>query len=336
MTRTDVEGAVAGVGVDAGVAWHYGDPLREQRLLATVAGAIDRSHRDVLVVAGPDRLGWLHSICSQHVSALTDGDCAESLVLSPHGHVEQHWQLTELGGSVWIDTEPGRAGEVLDYLQKMRFLKRVEPADVTDEWAVVSLVGPSTPAVLTAAGLAVPAPHRAVALPGGGFVRRMPGPGASAADVLVPRSSLASVLGTLSTAGAQPAGLWAYEALRVEARLPRLGFETDHRTIPHEVGWIGSAVHLDKGCYRGQETVARVQNLGRPPRRLVLLHLGGGSDVLPGPGTSVAAGERTVGFLGTALHHHELGPIGLAVIKRSLPDDTTLSVAGAEVSIDPE
>ena len=77
------------------------------------------------------------------------------------------------------------------------------------------------------------------------------------------------------------AGIWAAEALRVAAWRPRLGFETDHRTIVHEVDWLRTAVHLHKGCYRGQETVARVHNLGRPPRRLVFLHLDGSGHVLP-------------------------------------------------------
>src|ERR1700710_2618263 len=148
--------AVPAAGRDAGVAWHYGDPLREQRQLTTGAGVVDRSNRDVLIVPGQDRLGWLHSICSQHVAALTDGDSTEALVLSPHGHVEQHWQLTEVAGTVWIDTQPGEAAEVLGYLTKMQFLKRVEPAEVTGEWAVLSLVGPATAAVLAAAGLPVP------------------------------------------------------------------------------------------------------------------------------------------------------------------------------------
>ncbi len=94
----------------------------------------------------------------------------------------------------------------------------------------------------------------------------------------------------LAGLGLERVGTWAFDALRVEARRPRLGYETDHRTIPHEVGWIGTAVHLDKGCYRGQETVARVHNLGRPPRRLVLLHLSGESDELPEPGTPVELG----------------------------------------------
>jgi tRNA-modifying protein YgfZ len=135
-------------------------------------------------------------------------------------------------------------------------------------------------------------------------------------------------------AGAVPAGMWAYEALRVEARRPRLGFDTDHRTIPHEIGLIGTAVHLDKGCYRGQETVARVHNLGRPPRRLVLIHLAGESDELPEPGAPIESGGRSVGFVGTAVHHYELGPIALAVVKRSLPDEAELSVAGSPVTID--
>jgi tRNA-modifying protein YgfZ len=326
--------ALPGSGLDAQVPWHHGDPLREQRVLATGAGVIDRSNRDVVVVPGEDRLSWLHSICSQHVADLADGDSTESLVLSPHGHVEQHWQVTELGGTVWIDTEPGAAAVVLDYLQKMRFLKRVEPADVSADWAVLSVVGPRSAEVLTAAGLPTPPVGRAEALAGGGFVRGAAWPGSSAFDLLVPRGDTAATLGALNAAGAEPAGLWAFEALRVEARRPRLGFETDHRTIPHEVGWIGSAVHLEKGCYRGQETVARVQNLGKPPRRLVLLHLSGDSEELPPAGTPVELAGRAVGFLGTALHHHELGPIALAVIKRSIPDDAALVVDGAPVAID--
>jgi folate-binding protein YgfZ len=330
-----LDSAVAAIGRDSGVPLHYGDPLREQRLLTTGAGVVDRSNRDVLVVPGRDRLGWLHTICSQHVSALADGDATEALVLSPHGHVEQHWQMTELGETVWLDTEPGGAVDALAYLQKMQFLKRVEPADVSSEWALLSLVGPATPTVLAVAGLPVPdAAGRAVAIGGGGFVRRMSWPGADAADVLIPRGRIAGVMAALVDAGAHPAGLWAFEALRVESGRPRLGLETDHRTIPHEVGWIGSAVHLDKGCYRGQETVARVQNLGRPPRRLVRVHLSGESDILPEPGTAVELDGRTVGFVGTALHHFELGPIALAVIKRALPDGISVQIAAHVASVD--
>jgi tRNA-modifying protein YgfZ len=304
---------------------HYGDPLREQRLLESSAGVIDRSDRGVLVVPGEDRLSWLHTICSQHVADLADGESTEALVLSPHGHVEQHWQVTELSGTVWLDVEPGTAGDVLAYLEKMRFLKRVEPADVSADWAVLTVSGPATGDVLHAASLPDPG-----ALPGGGFVRHT----GWGADLIVPRATVPIMRDALRSAGAAPVGMLAFEALRVAARRPRLGFETDHRTIPHEVGWIGVAVHLDKGCYRGQETVARVQNLGRPPRRLVLLHLSGESDVLPPPGTPVELDGRLVGFLGTAAHHYELGPVALAVVKRTVPDDAALTVAGTPVAID--
>jgi folate-binding protein YgfZ len=334
----------AGASVDHGVALHYGDPLGEQRRALRGAALVDRSNREVLAITGPDRLPWLHSICSQHVSDLREGEGAQSLVLSPNGHVEQHWIATELGDQLWLDTEPAASEEVLGYLLKMRFMKRVEPERVTASWAVLSLVGPQTDEVLAAAGLAVP-PQSAYAstpLPGGGFVRRMPDLGAPVVDLLVPRggrggadSGLEATARRLLDAGAGTAGTWTYDALRVGSMTPRLRFETDHRTIPHEVEWIGSAVHLNKGCYRGQETVARVHNLGKPPRRLVQLHLSGESDVLPVPGTPIEFGGRTVGFLGTAVHHHELGPVALAVIKRSLPDDAVLSVDGSPATIAP-
>jgi hypothetical protein len=176
-----------------------------------------------------------------------------------------------------------------------------------------------------------PARWAVVPLDGGGFARRTR---EHEVDLLVPRPSLTEIADRLAAAGATPVGSWAYEAMRVEDRRPRLGFETDHRTIPHEVGWIGTAVHLDKGCYRGQETVARVHNLGRPPRRLVLLHLSGERDELPAPGTPLVLDGRTVGFLGTAAHHHELGPVALGVVKRTVADGTVLDAAGTPAAID--
>ena len=207
------------------------------------------------------------------------------------------------------------------------------PAD----WAVLAVVGPTAPQVLVAAGFPLPAADlRAEPLAAGGFVRRRT---ADEFDLVVPRPSAGGVRQTLLDAGARAAGTWAYEARRVARREPRLGFETDHRTLPHEVFWIGRAVHLDKGCYRGQETVARVQNLGRPPRRLVLLHLSGETDELPEPGTPVTLSgvenARPIGFLGTAVHHWEDGPIALAVIKRQTPDDAELQVGPMTARIDP-
>ena len=326
----DWPGAVPAQGPDAGIAWHYGNPLGEQRLAEERAGLLDLSNRDVLQVPGADRLDWLHSICSQHVSELADGESTEALVLSPNGHVEQHWQLTELGDRIWLDTEPGAADEVLGYLLKMRFLKRVEPAVVTAEFGMLAVIGPDAAQVLRQAGLPVP-DRLAVPLPDGGLVRLLAG----RYELIVPRSVLAEVATALRSAGAAPVGAWPAAALRVAARRPRLGLDTDHRTLPHEAGWIHVAVHLDKGCYRGQETVARVQNLGKPPRRLVLLHLSGDTEQLPAAGSPVERDGRVIGFVGTAVQHYEYGPIALAIVKRTVGPADTLAVAGHTAALDP-
>ena len=314
-------------GFDAGAVWHYGDPLGEQRAAATEAVVVDRSHRAVLALTGSDRKTWLHNISSQHVSDLPDGAVTQNLSLDGQGRVEDHWIQTQLDGVTYLDTEPWRGEPLLTYLRKMVFWSdvAVEPADL----AVLSLLGPrlADPQVLDVLGVSsLPAEDAAVALPDGGFLRRMAGPSVEL-DLVVPRDQTAQWRRRLVDVGVRPAGVWAYEAHRVAALRPRLGVDTDERTIPHEVGWIGTAVHLDKGCYRGQETVARVHNLGKPPRMLVLVHLDGSRD-RPATGDPVLAGGRTVGRLGTVVDHVDEGPIALALLKRGLPADTPLTTGG--------
>lgn len=325
-------------GPDAGATWHYGDPLAEQRAADTDAVLVDRSHRCVLTLAGTDRQTWLHTVSSQHVSELSDGASTQNLSLDLKGHIEDHWIQTELGGITYLDTEPWRGEPLLSYLRKMVFWSDVRPE--TADLAVVSLLGPrlADPRVLGALGLdELPGEQHAAPLQAGGFVRRVPATagGQIELDLLVPRAELADRQHRLMRAGVRPAGIWAYEAHRVGALRPRLGVDTDERTIPHEVGLIGGpglgAVHLSKGCYRGQETVARVHNLGRPPRMLVLLHLDGSVD-RPGTGNAVLAGGRAVGRLGTVVDHAELGPIGLALLKRGVPAETALST-GADGAV---
>ena len=318
-------------GPDAGEIWHYGDPLGEQRAAETDAVLVDRSQRAVLTLTGGDRQTWLHSISTQHVSQLPDGASTQNLSLDGQGRVEDHWIQTELGGTTYLDTEPWRGEPLLSYLRKMVFWSAVTPG--TADTAVLSLLGPrlADQAVLNVLGLdALPAELTAVPVAGGGFVRRMPSApaGQIELDLLVPRGESAVWQNRLARAGVRSAGVWAYEAHRVAALRPRLGVDTDERTIPHEVGWIGGpgegAVHLDKGCYRGQETVSRVHNLGKPPRMLVLLHLDGSVD-RPSTGDAVLAGGRAVGRLGTVAEHVDLGPVALALLKRGLPADTELA-----------
>jgi len=325
-------------GPDAGAVWHHGDPLGEQRSASQHAVVVDRSHRAVLTLTGPERKSWLHTISSQHVSDLPDGAVTENLNLDGQGRVEDHWVQTQLDGVTVLDTEPWRGEPLLTFLRKMVFWADVvvEPADL----AVLSLLGPALTgaAVLEALGVsALPAPGTAVVLSGGGFLRALPG-SVDEVDLVVPRDQVQQWQDRLVAAGVRRAGVWAYEAHRVAALRPRVGVDTDERTIPHEVGWIPSAVHLEKGCYRGQETVARVHNLGKPPRMLVLLHLDGSAE-RPATGDPVLAGGRTVGRVGTVVDHVDEGPIALALLKRNLPVDTPLTTGGAvavTAAIDPE
>jgi tRNA-modifying protein YgfZ len=314
-------GAVPADGPDTGVAAHYGDPFAEQRALARSAGLVDRSHHGIVRITGEDRLSWLHSLTTQDTEGLVPGATAQALVLSPNGHVEHHLTLADDGTAVWIHVEPGTAEPLLAFLASMRFLLRVDPADVSEEFGLLTLMGPDAAGGL-ADGAAI-----TLADPFG-------------MDVIVPRDRIADVTEQAQRHGVRLAGIQAYEALRVAAHRPRLGLDTDHRTIPHEVGWIETAVHLTKGCYRGQETVARVHNLGHPPRRLVFLHLDGSENALPAHGDPVTMGDAQIGFTGSAARHFELGPIALALVKRTVPVDAALRAGGVpaaqEVVVPPD
>jgi folate-binding protein YgfZ len=298
--------AVAAEAPDAGVAAHYGDPLREQRRLEAGEGFVDLSHHDVVRVSGPDRLSWLHSLTTQHLTELKPREATTTLVLSPKGHIEHALYGVDDGEAFWAHLEPGEGPALVEFLDRMRFMLRVEVADVSADYAIV---------------------HEARDL------------GDTDDDVLVRETSHGRELflprERLETYGrthADPAGMWAYEALRVAAFRPRLGQETDHRTIVHELGLIDSAVHLNKGCYRGQETVARVHNLGKPPRRLVFLHLDGTPETLPEHGAPVELDGRQVGFVTSAARHHELGPIALALVKRNTAVDAELQAGGVSAT----
>ena len=323
-------GAVAGEGVDTAVAAHYGDPLREQRLLVEGLASVDLSNRGVVTVSGPDRLSWLHSITTQMLTGLAPHTSAETLVLSPKGHIEHDLHLVDDGQTCWVSVEPGTAAGLVSWLDSMRFMLRVEVLDVSGDYAVI---GEPVRAESTAGeplAWSDPWPR----LVGDTATYNVltdpllhPGSERPWRELIVPRDQLEAALGERPLAG-----MWAAEAIRIAAWRPRLGFETDQRTIPHEVDWLRTAVHLHKGCYRGQETVARVHNLGRPPRRLVFLHLDGSGHLLPSRGAEVEAVGKVVGRLTSVARHHELGPIALAVVKRNTPLDAVCTTEGLSAS----
>lgn len=332
VTHTDAWAAAVRSDPDAAPA-HYGNPLGEQRYLERGEAVVDLADRGIITITGPDRLTWLDSLTSQSLVGLAPGRSAETLLLDPTGRVEHAMRVLDDGETTWLLVDGEETSALAAWLDRMRFMLRVEVA-VRDDLVTVGTLAEPLPAGL--AGLAaapngVPLvwedPWREVAAGGHQYAPASEHPGThwTYRELLVPR-------GTDLSAWA-PAGTLALEALRIAAWRPRLATEVDERTIPHELDWLRSAVHLTKGCYRGQETVAKVHNLGHPPRRLVLLHLDGSEGALPPADSEVIARtsegeEQVVGRVTSSGIHHDLGPIALAVIKRSTDPAADLLVRG--------
>lgn len=319
-----LDGAVEGAGADAGVAAHYGNPSQEQRALAAGDAVVDLSHHGVVTVTGPDRLSWLDSVSSQRLNGMTPGNSAETLLLGQTGRIEHVIRVLDDGVSAWLLVERAETPSLIEWLNSMRFMLRVEVADRSEDYAVMGTLG--TPALEAASPNSVPLiwhdPWREV-VTGGYQYSTSPEHPAHAwtySEIIIDRSSMAEA------ARLPHAGVLALEALRIAAWRPRFATEVDEKSIPHELDLLRSAVHLTKGCYRGQETVAKVHNLGRPPRRLVMLHLDGSEAVLPDEGDEIFLGEKSVGHVTSVGRHFELGPVALAVVKRMTDPEATLMI----------
>ncbi|MEG9249110.1 folate-binding protein [Arthrobacter sp. Soc17.1.1.1] len=334
-------GAVEGGGADTAVASHYGDPFREQRLLADGQAVVDLSHRGVVTVSGPDRLSWLNTLSSQLLLGLQPGQSSETLLLTVQGRIEHAAHVVDDGTTTWLVTEGGEAAALTAFLERMKFMLRVDVTDATGAWAVV---GATRRVPELGDGVVWEDPWPTVGAGGHAYSTvgdTHPGRERPWFEHLVPRDGLEAAV---ASTGLALAGSLAAEALRIAAWRPRPGFETDEKTIPHELDLMRTAVHLAKGCYKGQETIARVHNLGHPPRRLTFLHLDGSQHTLPAVGSPVISEDRTVGRVTSVGHHYEMGPIALAVLKRSVDASADLLVqdgeeryaAGQEVIVAPD
>jgi len=287
-------------GVDAGAIWHFGEPNQEQRALAAGNAWADLSHRAVISITGADRTKWLNDMMTQELATLPTGQWSETLLLDAQGHIEQQLFLVDDGSALWLHTEASKAEELVIYLNKMKFMLDVDVQDRSADFAVLRAPGAAD---------------------------SFGGPYA-----LVPRAEVAAITAAYTSAGHIQVGTWALEAERIAAGRARILLETDHKSIPNELGFLHTAVHMNKGCYRGQETVAKVFNLGRPPRRLVLLHLDGSMVHMPEHGAKVTLAGKEIGVIGSMARHYELGPIALAVIKRNIPVDATLDIDGVSAT----
>lgn len=341
----DIPGAVV---VD-GVLHHLGNPLAEQRALNAGAAIAPLGERTVIAVPGEDRLTWLDSLSSQALAHLAPGESAELLILDPQGHVEHAASVVDDGETAWLIVDAVDAAGLLGWLRKMRFRLRVDPRDAGEELVVVGGTAAAVAGLDASAPAGVPLvwrdPWPGVAAGGWGYATVDPHPGGQRdwSETLVAPEVLDRVVAEAASGDRTLAGSIAVDALRIAAWRPRIG-DVDERMLPHEVDWMRTAVHLAKGCYRGQETVAKVHNLGHPPRRLVALQLDGSDSVLPARGDVVRAGADAVGTVLAAAIHYEEGPIALAIIRRSTPVDADLVVdaedgpiaAAQEVVVPPE
>ena len=289
-------------GPDKGAIWHFGEPVKEQRAIEAGTAWADLSHLSVIAVDGEDRLKWLHDLTTQFLTDLEAGMWKPAMILDPQGHVEYQFNLVDDGTTTFLVLDASYADTLVAYLSKMRFMLKVDVRDATSEFAVLRAPGATTDI-------------------GGPFA-------------LVPRGEVGQMAQAFNAVATQ-VGTWALDAERVAAGRPRIGFETDHKTIPNEIGVLNGAVHMNKGCYRGQETVAKIFNLGNPPRRLTMLHLDGSDVGFPATGTKIENDGVVVGFIGTVARHHELGTIALAIVKRNTPLDATLSVDGIAAAQQP-
>ncbi len=354
-------GAVEAAGADAGTADHYGQPVREQRELAAGRALVDLSQRSVVTVSGPDRLSWLTTLSSQLLTNMAPGESAEALLLDISGRIEHDVAVVDDGETAWLLTEADHGRALFAWLDSMRFALRVEVQDRSADLAVLGSV-----AELPAAVVRSPDDHQVVwtdpwpePAAGGQSYAAVPEEDHPGAEwewrlTVVPREQLEDAVEAALESGWTLAGAGAYEALRLAAWRPRLASEVDEKSIPHELDLIRTAVHLSKGCYRGQETVARVHNLGHPPRRLVFLQLDGSEHTLPRAGSDVLApaqdvrelartdpagalaGERSVGRVTSVARHYEMGPIALAVVKRRVDAGAVLVVRDDSAAGDEE
>jgi folate-binding protein YgfZ len=287
-------------GPDKGAIWHFGQPYKEQKELLSGNGWADLSHRAVISITGKDRLIWLHALTTQHLEQLPPSVWKEALILDAQGHIVEQLFLFDDGATTWIHTEAQRVAPLIAYLEKMKFMFEVEVNDQSSDYALLRVAGKSDE---------IGGPYK-----------------------IVPKSKFAETISEFNKSQKQ-VGMWAIEALRVEQGRARLLFEVDHKSIPNELGFLNKAVHMQKGCYRGQETVAKVFNLGQPPRKLVLLHLDGSMVDLPECGAKITKDGQEFGYIGTVVRHFELGPIAFGVIKRNTPQQAQLLAGNIPASV---
>ena len=308
------------------VKQHYGNPMIEQRSLFEGDSVCLMDPVGIICISGADRLTWLHSLLSQNLKNLKPGESAEALLLDPQGHIEQQIKVIDDGETTWLMVNKENTAPLLDWLTKMVFRMKVELTDRSADFALVGSTKPKPELAFVSNSKPMVWKDGWPGVTLGGYRYSTREVNYSWFEHLVESSEVDNGLGQVNLSGTMAA-----DALRVAAGRPLAASEIDEKSLPHELDLLSTAVHLSKGCYRGQESVAKVHNLGHPPRRLTFLHLDGSEHSLPDVGDEVRVSgqEKVVGKITSAAQHFEMGPIALAVISRSVAEDASLEVSSS-------
>lgn len=335
-------------GIFAGLPLHFGWPADEQEAFEEGRGLAYLGQLGLVRVSGADRLSWLTTLSSQIVSDLVPGASKELLLLDAQGRIQFAAGVVDDGDAAFLVTQAEFAERLADFLRSMQFMLRVQVDDVSADYVGFATDNEDqATAALNAVlvdslgGLVWHDSWPAV-VEGGAAYARGPHPESDFRIYVVPSQAADRFVDGFAVDPGRPngepgdgvrmVGLLAAEATRVAAWRPLPGSEVDEKAMPAELDWLRTAVHLNKGCYCGQESVARIINLGKPPRRLAFLQLDGSGEGLPSPGSSVELNGRQVGILTSVATHYEMGPIGLALLKRNLDPAAQLTVDGVDAA----
>ncbi len=331
-------------GPNEGLPLHFGLPTREQEALVQGRGVTFLGEVGTVTITGTDRLSWITSLSTQMVDDLVPGVGQEILFLDAQGRIEFQAAMIDDGSTAWLFTANQEAANLAQFLQSMQFMLDVEVTDRTGDFAgfLTANEGEGTPLL---EGDEHPVLVWNDPWPGpvaGGaqyFQGDHPGEETRFRLYVVRTEDKDSFYSALQKSVAArsadagrvrgdlvPVGLLAAEAARIAAWRPLLTAEGDERLLPAEADWLRTAVRSSSGCYRGQESVARILNLGKPPRRLVFLQLDGSVGELPKKGDTVELAGEEVGVVTSAGQDYIMGPIALALVKRNLDPDEQLNI----------
>jgi tRNA-modifying protein YgfZ len=298
----------------------------QYRQLREVCGLLDRSARGKLLIEGPDAAEYLQGQLTNEIEALSPGEGCYAALLDRKGHMQADMRVLRLGPEkIWLDTEPEALGVARRHLETYKIGREVEVENAGEDHAILSLIGPAAAAIATAPSPPLHGSETGVVVCG---VECVVVGTEDGIDLIAPAEGVGRLRDGLVAAGAAEVDPGAAEIVRIESGRPRFGAEMTTATMPAEAGIVDAAVSFTKGCYIGQEPVARLHHRGKPNRHLRGLRLDGPAET----GDALLLGDKEVGRVGSFCVSPAHGPIALAIVRREAEPGAELAVGEAGVT----